>query len=144
MRTGSLPAMQAADANATAAALPQVTMPHSAPVSSASRLPAASINSSRLTNCRDAASTARRTTGSIRLPPCMVRTLQQLMKGRTPSARYGLALLSVSSAMRGVLHGCPVYGGFEIGQKLQNRRIGEWQDLGQDHPGDLPLQVEPV
>src|SRR5215472_5822936 len=47
--TGSLPATQAAVPSATAAALPQVTMPHSAPVSSASRLPAASISSSRLT-----------------------------------------------------------------------------------------------
>ena len=30
---------------------------------------------------------AARTCGSIRLPPCIVRTLQQLMNGRTPSAR---------------------------------------------------------
>ena len=35
----------------------------------------------------DAASTAARTSGSIRLPPCIVRTLQQLMNGLTPSAR---------------------------------------------------------
>ena len=28
-----------------------------------------------------------RTCGSIRLPPCIVRTLQQLMNGRTPSTR---------------------------------------------------------
>src|SRR5437763_9883278 len=89
---GSLPATQAAVPSATAAALPQVTMPHSAPVNSAMRLPAASISSSRLTNWREAASTAARTCGSIRLPPCIVRTLQQLMNGRTPSARYGLVL----------------------------------------------------
>ena len=85
--TGSLPATQAAVPSATAAALPQVTMPHSAPVSSAMRRPAASISSSRLTNWREAASIASRTCGSIRLPPCIVRTLQQLMNGRTPSAR---------------------------------------------------------
>jgi hypothetical protein len=30
---------------------------------------------------------AARTCGSIRLPPCIVRTLQQLINGRTPSAR---------------------------------------------------------
>src|SRR5438270_594803 len=83
---------QAAVPSATAAALPQVTMPHSAPVNSAIRLLAASISSSRLTNWREAASTAARTCGSIRLPPCIVRTLQQLMNGRTPSARYGLEL----------------------------------------------------
>ena len=84
---GSLPATQAAVPSATAAALPQVTMPHSAPVNSAIRLPAASISSSRLTKWREAASIAARTCGSIRLPPCIVRTLQQLMNGRTPSAR---------------------------------------------------------
>src|SRR5690242_16178324 len=106
--------MHAADASATEAALPQVTMPHSAPVSSASRLPAASINSSRLTNWRDAASTAARTRGNIRLPPCMVRTLQQLMKGRTPRARYGWALLSVRSAMGWSLLHCAVYRGLEL------------------------------
>src|SRR5260370_850897 len=37
IRTGSLPATQPAVARATAAALPQVTMPHPAPVSSANR-----------------------------------------------------------------------------------------------------------
>src|SRR5580704_19219243 len=90
---GSLPATQAAVPSATAAALPQVTMPHSAPVNSAMRRPAASISSSRLTNWRDAASIAARTCGSIRLPPCIVRTLQQLMNGRTPRARYGLVVM---------------------------------------------------
>ena len=55
---GSLPATQAAVPSATAAALPQVTMPHSAPVSSAMRRPAASISSSRLTNRREASSIA--------------------------------------------------------------------------------------
>ena len=82
--TGSFPATQAAVPSATAAALPQVTMPHSAPVNSAIRAEAASINSSRLTNIRDAAATASRTSGSMRLPPCTVRTEQQLMNGRTP------------------------------------------------------------
>src|SRR5215472_9226022 len=91
--TGSFPATQAAVPSATAAALPQVTSPHSAPVSSAMRRPAASISSSRLTNQRDASVTAWRTCGSIRLPPCIVRTLQQLMNGRTPRARYGLVLV---------------------------------------------------
>src|SRR5882724_5176734 len=99
--TGSLPATQAAVPSATAAALPQVTMPHPAPVNSAMRLPAASISSSRLTNCREAASIAARTCGSIRLPPCIVRTLQQLMNGRTPRARYGLALLFMSASETG-------------------------------------------
>src|ERR1700730_8424527 len=90
---GSLPATQAAVPSATAAALPQVTMPHSAPFNPARRRPAASISSSRLTNWREAASIAARTCGSIRLPPCIVRTLQQLMNGRTPSARYGFVLI---------------------------------------------------
>src|SRR5215469_9591900 len=91
--TGSLPATHAAVPSATAAALPQVTRPHSAPVSSAIRRPAASISSSRLTNQRDASVTAACTCGSIRLPPCIVRTLQQFMNGRTPRARYGLVLV---------------------------------------------------
>src|SRR5882724_408954 len=99
--TGSLPATQAAVPSATAAALPQVTRPHSAPVSSARRFPAASISSSRLTKWRDASATAARTCGSIRLPPCIVRTLQQLMNGRTPRARYGLALLFMRASETG-------------------------------------------
>src|ERR1700680_2312144 len=98
---GSVPATQAAVPSATAAALPQGTMPHSAPVNSAMRPPAASISSSRLPNCREAASIAARTCGSIRLPPCIVRTLQQLMNGRTPSARYGLALLFMRTSAAG-------------------------------------------
>src|SRR6476646_743210 len=127
--TGSLPATQAAVPSATAAALPQVTMPHSAPVSSARRLPAASISSSRLTNWRDAASTAARTRGNIRLPPCMVRTLQQLMTGRTPRARYGLALLSVRSAMGRILLHCAVDGGLELIEQLEHHWVGKRQDL---------------
>src|ERR1700745_2614537 len=99
--TGALPATQAAVPSATAAALPQVTRPHSAPVSSARRRPAASISSSRLTNQRDASATAARTCGSIRLPPCIVRTLQQLMNGRTPMARYGLVLVFMSASEPG-------------------------------------------
>src|SRR5271156_94778 len=90
--TGSLPATHAVVASVSAAALPQVTTPHSAPVSSAMRRLAPCINSSRLTNWRDACATAARTSGSIRLPLCAVRTLAQLMNGRTPSARYGLVL----------------------------------------------------
>ena len=85
--SGSLPATQAAVPSATAAALPQVTIPDSAPVSSARRRPAAAISSSRLTNQREASAIASRTCGNIRLPPCIVRTLQQLMNGRTPRAR---------------------------------------------------------
>ena len=85
--TGSLPATQAVVANVSAAALPQVTMPHSAPVSSAMRRLAPSISSSRPTKWRDACATASRTSGSIRLPLCAVRTDAQLMNGRTPSAR---------------------------------------------------------
>src|SRR5690242_4134306 len=144
MRTGSLPAMHAADARATAAALPQVTMPHSAPVSSANRLPAASISSSRLTNWRDAASTAARTRGNIRLPPCMVRTLQQLMKGRTPRAGYGLALLSVRSAMGCCLLHCAIHRRLELIEQLHHRRVGERQDLRHDDACHLLLRVEPV
>src|SRR5260370_18989212 len=96
IRTGSLPATQPGVARATAAALPQVTRPHSAPVSSAMRRPAASISSSRLTKCCDAATIAARTCGSIRLPLWAVRTLAQLMNGRTPSARYGSTLRNVT------------------------------------------------
>src|SRR4051812_6968212 len=142
--TGSLPATQAAVPSATAAALPQVTMPHSAPVRSASRLPAASISSSRLTNWRDAASIAARTRGNIRLPPCMVRTLQQLIKGRTPRAAYGLALVSVRSAMGRVLLHCAIYRGLELIQQLQHRRVGKWQDLRHDDACHLLLRIEPI
>src|SRR5208282_6281401 len=88
--TGSLPATHAAVPSATAAALPQVTMPHSAPVSSA-----------KLTKWRDASATAARTCGSIKLPPCIVRTLQQLMKGRTPRARYGFVLVFMGTSETG-------------------------------------------
>ena len=50
-RSGLPPATHAAVACDMAAAQPAVTMPHSAPVSSARRLPAASINSSIWTYC---------------------------------------------------------------------------------------------
>src|SRR5437016_5129107 len=119
--TGSLPATQAAVPSATAAALPQVTMPHSAPVNSAMRFPAASISSSKLTNWREAASTAARTCGSIRLPPCIVRTLQQLMNGRTPSARYGL-VLAVMSPPGGQ---CPDYSSARGGLPIR-RFVDRW------------------
>src|SRR5205085_11950241 len=55
-----------------------------------------------LTKWREAASTAARTCGSIRLPPCIVRTLQQLMNGRTPSARYGLVGLRAGMSPPGL------------------------------------------
>ena len=83
----TLQTTQAVGASVSAAALPQVTMPQGAPVSAAIRRPAPSISSSRLTKARDASATAARTSGSIRLPECAVRTDAQLMNGRTPKVR---------------------------------------------------------
>src|SRR5215472_10989108 len=140
--TGSLPATQAAVPSATAAALPQVTRPHSAPVNSAMRRPAASISSSRLTNQCEAWATASRTCGSIKLPPCIVRTLQQLMNGRTPRARYGLTLLFMRASETGRRdYSRPTHYG--VGAIPPSRCL-RWQfhiaggqdDLGQKHEAE--------
>ncbi len=59
-------------------------MPHSAPVSVASRAPTASVSSSRCTYFCAAASIAARTSGSIVDPLMMVKVPRALMSGRTP------------------------------------------------------------
>ena len=61
---GSSPPMQAAVPAAMAPAAPEVTIPDSAPESSASFRPAASCSSNMSTKCFPAASAARRTSGS--------------------------------------------------------------------------------
>ena len=85
-RSGLPPATQAAVACDIAAAQPALTMPHSAPVSSASRLPTASITSSRCACCWFAALFAARTSGSSIDPPMIVSVPRQLISGRTPIA----------------------------------------------------------
>ena len=67
-----------------AAAAPEVTIPDSAPESSASRFPAARCSSNISTKCCAAASTARRTSGSSREPLRYVHVPRALMKGLTP------------------------------------------------------------
>ena len=84
-RSGLPPAMQAAVAWEMAAAQPALTMPHSAPVNSASRLPAAAISSSIWTYCWLASVLAARTSGCSMDPPITVIVPRQLMNGLTPS-----------------------------------------------------------
>ena len=83
-RSGLPPATHAAVACDIAAAQPALTMPHSAPVSSASRLPTAAISSSSWACCWLAALFAARTSGSSIEPPMIVSVPRQLMSGRTP------------------------------------------------------------
>ena len=83
-RSGFPPATHAAVACDIAAAQPALTMPHSAPVSSARRLPTPSISSSSCTYCWFAALFAARTSGSSIEPPMIVNVPRQLMIGRTP------------------------------------------------------------
>ncbi len=85
-RSGLPPATHAAVACDIAAAQPELTMPHSAPVSSARRLPTAAITSSSCTYCWLAALLAARTSGSSIDPPMTVSVPRQLMNGRTPIA----------------------------------------------------------
>ena len=64
----------------------------------------------------------------------MVRTLQQLMNGRTPRARYGLALLSVRQPWDVVSFTVRYTRGLELIQQIEHRRIGERQDLRHQTP----------
>ena len=86
-RSGLPPATHAAVACVSAAEHPDVTRPHSAPVSAASRAPIASASSSRCTYCREAASIAARTSGSISEPLMIVNVPRALMSGLTPIDR---------------------------------------------------------
>ena len=84
----TLPAMQAAVIESSAAAQPQLTSAHSEPISSAMRSHAANISSSMFTNAVEASAMAWRTSGSSRLPDSEVKVPLQLMSGVTPSERY--------------------------------------------------------
>ena len=66
------------------AAHPAETMPHSAPVISASLFPIPSASSSYCTKSLDAASIAARTSGRSTEPPIIVKVPRQLMIGSTP------------------------------------------------------------
>ena len=82
--SGLPPATQAAVTCFSPAAQPAETIPHSAPVSSASRRPTASASSSSCTLYWQAASMAARTSGSSIDAPMMVNVPRQLMTGSTP------------------------------------------------------------
>jgi len=75
----------AAVADAIAPAAPEVTMPDSAPESSASRFPAARCSSKISTKCFEASCFAARTSGSSSEPLRYVHVPRALMNGRTPS-----------------------------------------------------------
>ncbi len=96
-RSGLPPATQAAVACVNAAEHPDVTRPHSAPVSTARRAPIDSASSSRCTYWRAAASIAARTSGSINEPPMIVKVPRALTSGLTPTARYTSAAVRVAS-----------------------------------------------
>ena len=82
--SGLPPVTHAAVTCFSPAAHPADTMPHSAPVSSASRCPTASASSSICTKYFEAASIAARTSGRSTDPPMMVNVPRQLMIGSTP------------------------------------------------------------
>ena len=82
--SGLPPVTHAAVTCFSPAAHPAETMPHSAPVSSASRWPTASANSSICTKYLEAASMAARTSGRSTEPPMIVNVPRQLMIGSTP------------------------------------------------------------
>ena len=69
----------------SAADAPEVTMPHSAPVSCARRWLTPAISSSSCTYSRAAASIAAFTSGSVRLAPTIVTVPRALISGRTPT-----------------------------------------------------------
>src|SRR5438445_50724 len=123
---GSLPATQAAVPSATAAALPQVTMPHSAPVNSAMRLPAASISSSRLTNCREAASIGL-SSGGQDSTTCLAWALARFARVETVGFDYGQR------------HRVEMECRPRIAERLR-REFPEWgKKLGEDHVIDLAV-----
>ncbi len=84
MRSGLLPATQAAAASTMPAADPQVTSPASAPVTSAIRLPTARLSSSISTKRVEASAIAASTSGSINDPPANVVGPRPLMIGLAP------------------------------------------------------------
>ena len=79
-----VPAMQAAAAEAIAPAEPEVTIPDSAPESSARRLPAPRCSSKMSTKCFAASCLATRTSGSSSDPLRYVHVPRAFMKERTP------------------------------------------------------------
>ena len=87
MRSGLPPAIADAVQCVIAAQHPAVTMPHSAPLSSARRLPTPSISSSIWTKLREASSIARFTSGRVVDPVMIVNVPRALMTGRTPIDR---------------------------------------------------------
>ncbi len=82
--SGLPPVTQAAVTCFKPAAHPADTIPHSALVNSASRLPIPSASSSYCTKFDDAASIAARTCGRSREPPIIVKVPRQLISGSTP------------------------------------------------------------
>ncbi len=87
IRSGSVPATQAAVASDSAEAQPAVTRADWQCNSSAIRLPTASCNSSRLTYFREATCMAATTSGRISEPVSAVKVPAALMNDRTPSSR---------------------------------------------------------
>ena len=81
---GSPLVMAAAVATAIAEAAPAVTIAAGTPTSSAMRAPAFCCRSGTCTNCREASSIARTTSGGISDPPRMVTVPMPLMTGFTP------------------------------------------------------------
>ena len=85
--SGFPPVTQAAVICFNPAAHPAETIPHSAPVRSASRCPIPSASSSYCTKLWAAASIASRTAGRSNDPPIIVKVPIQLMTGSTPIER---------------------------------------------------------
>ena len=86
IRSGSLPATQAAVASESAEAQPAVTRAAGQPSSSAIRLPTASCSSSSRTYFREATCIAATTSGRISDPVSAVNVPAALMNERTPSS----------------------------------------------------------
>ena len=108
-RSGLPPATHAAVACDIAAAQPELTMPHSAPVSSASRLPTAAMTSSSCACCWLAALLAARTSGSSIDPPMTVKRAaavdERTDADRLVDARLGGRCSGGGSRRRAALRG---------------------------------------